>query len=70
MAVIATGISWRPSKSCDGYRGRLRTSKLAVIAKAEDHQAGCERNSGRPRTISLAVISTGVGLRPTGWCDC
>ena len=32
MAVIATGISWRPSERCDGYRARLRTFKLAVIA--------------------------------------
>ena len=32
MAVIATGISWRPSERCDGYRARLITFKLAVIA--------------------------------------
>ena len=31
MAVIARGISLRPSEVCDGYRGRLKTSKLAVI---------------------------------------
>ena len=31
MAIIATGISWRPSDTCDGYSGRLMTISLAVI---------------------------------------
>ena len=35
MAIIATGISWRPSENCDGYRGRLKTSKMAVIATGQ-----------------------------------
>ena len=57
MTIIAKGISWRPSDTCGGYRGRLRTAKLTVIATG----IGCERNSGRLMTISLAVIPTGVG---------
>ena len=32
VAVIATGIIRWPSDSCDCYRGRRRTFKLAVIA--------------------------------------
>ena len=32
MAITTTGISWHPSDTCDGYRGRLKTSELAVIA--------------------------------------
>ena len=50
MAIIATGISWRPSENCDGYRGRLRTS------------VGCDRNRDRLRITRLAVSETVVGL--------
>ena len=27
--VVATGVGWRPSGYCCGFRGRLRTTKLA-----------------------------------------
>ena len=52
MAVIATGISWRPSERCNGYMARLRTFKLAVIATEVGfgHKFGCDSNRGRLAT--------------------
>ena len=30
--VVATGVGWRPTGYCFGFRGRLGTTKLAFVA--------------------------------------
>ena len=39
---MASGVGLGPKECCDCYRGRLRTTRDAVVAKglAEDHKFG------------------------------